>query len=112
MEICSIPLYWEKVDCDKYEPKKPAKKVEEEEEGGISGWIAYPFVFLSWVWQMHIVAIVTLPKWLFLATIALVDWLLDWVWLGLFGWWCMPCAGFFIWIINIALFPFTLFAWI
>jgi len=66
---------------------------------------------LSALWEAHIIVIVTLPYWSFLAILALVDWLLDWVWLGLFGWWCTPCAGFFIWTFNIAYIPFQLLAW-
>jgi hypothetical protein len=67
---------------------------------------------VSFIWELHIIAIVSLPWWGLLATVALVDWLLDLVWMGLFGWWCLPCAGLFIWIFNIALLPFHLFAWL
>ena len=61
---------------------------------------------LEFVWKFGVVSIVILPWWSMLVSIAVFDWLLDWVFLGIF-YWCGYCAGFFIWIINIALLPFT-----
>ena len=47
-----------------------------------------------------------------LFSVALVDYILDWVFWLLFGWYCEFCAGIFIWIINIAHLPFTIWGWI
>jgi hypothetical protein len=109
MEICSIDLTWKTVDCDIYKPEEAGV---EAEDGGLPGAIVYPILFLSWLLELHVVAIVTLPLWTLLATIATLDWILDWIWLGLFGWWCLPCAGVFIWIFNIVLSPFHILAWL
>lgn len=60
---------------------------------------------------MLAVGVMTSPFYLLLLTLAVGDWLLDWVFMGLFGWWCLPCAGVFIWLINIVMLPFTLMGW-
>ena len=52
-----------------------------------------------------------LPWWSILFSVALLDWLLDWVFLGLF-FWCNFCAGIFIWTINIAMIPFMLWGYL
>lgn len=110
MEICSINLDWQSVECDLYDTKSPS--TQEEDGGGLPAWIVYPVQFVAFLWELHIIVIVTFPWWIFLATVATVDWILDWVWLGLFGWWCMPCAGVFIWVMNLILLPFHIMAWL
>lgn len=61
---------------------------------------------------MLAVLVVYLPGYLVLFSLALVDWLVDWVFMLLFGWWCLPCAGVFIWTINIAMLPFHILGWL
>jgi hypothetical protein len=61
---------------------------------------------------MLAVAVLWTPGYLALFTVALIDWLLDLVFLGLFGWWCLPCAGIFIWLINLVMIPFMLLGWL
>lgn len=63
------------------------------------------------MWQLLAVGVLTLPLYGLLLSVAVVDWLLDWVFMIIFGWWCLPCAGVFIWIINIALLPFSIAGW-
>jgi len=66
---------------------------------------------LAFLWEFGVVAIVMLPWWSILFSIALLDWSLDWVFLGLF-FWCKFCAGIFIWTINIAMLPFMIWGWL
>lgn len=108
--VCAVPLKWKKVECDIYDKKAPKKK--EDEPWMLPWWISYPVMFLSAVWEAHVIVGITLPLWLILAAIALVDWIIDWPFWLLFSWWCMPCFGVFIWIINIALLPFHICAWL
>ena len=51
------------------------------------------------------------PWWLLLTGIAFVDWVVDWALLLTLGLVCRSCAGFFIWVINIAHLPFTIWGW-
>ena len=117
MAVCETPLYWEEVPCDIYDTKEdePTGVDNAAEEaagrGGMPLWIVIPVQVLSAIWELHIVYLVTLPWWGLLVGIAAADWVLDWVWLGLF-FWCKRCAGFFIWLVNIALLPFHVFGWL
>ena len=83
--------------------------------GGNGGWLPWfivvPVQLASMFWELGVVAIVTLPFWSVVATIATLDWLLDWVFLLTIGLICRPCAGLFIWVINIAMIPFMLVGW-
>jgi hypothetical protein len=63
-------------------------------------------------WEFGVIGIVTLPFWSVVASIATLDWLVDWVFLLTIGLICKPCAGLFIWIINIAMIPFMLVGWV
>ena len=110
-EVCAIPLNWAKVDCDVYDKNKAAKK-SEEEPWMLPWYVSYPVQFLSAVWEFHVIFAITLPWWLLLAVFALLDWIIDWPFWLLFSWWCMPCAGVFIWLINIVMLPFHIFAWL
>ena len=117
MQVCQIPLLWERVDCKIYinrakEEEQAGLEEEEEKKGLLPIWVVIPVQVLSGIWKALAIAIVFLPWWLILATIAAVDWVVDWVFLVLFGLFCVPCAGFFIWILNIALLPFTIWGWI
>ena len=55
--------------------------------------------------------IVALPWWLFITSVAVLDWILDWVFIILF-FWAPIIAKIFIWIINIAHLPFTILGYI
>lgn len=83
----------------------------EEESTGLPWWIVIPVQLLAWVWDMHVVLIITLPWWSILFAVALFDYLLDFTFWLLFGWYCSFCAGFFIWIINLVHLPFTIWGW-
>lgn len=111
MEICNIDLYWLEVDCDiftKTTPKKASKK-----KGIIlPTWLVVIVQVLETLWELNVIFIVTLPWWAILATVALVDWIIDWIWMGLFVWWCRTCAAIFIWIFNIAFLPFHIGGWL
>ena len=54
-------------------------------------WFTLPWSLLTWVWN-------------------LVDFIIDWVFIGIFIWF-KPIAYVFIWIINIAQLPLNLFGW-
>ena len=119
MAVCETPLYWEEVDCDVYTSSNSGSGSSAGSEaaenakgrGGMPGWIVVPVQMLSAIWELHVVGMVTLPWWGIMVSIAVTDWLLDWVWLGLF-FWCKFCAGFFIWLINIAFLPFHILGWL
>lgn len=71
-----------------------------------------PFQILSGIWKALAIGMVGFPWWFLLATIAAFDWVLDWVFLFTFGLFCTPCAGFFIWVVNIAFLPFSIWGYI
>lgn len=93
-----------------------AAPAEAEEEGGLGGMllalIAYPVLAVTVGIKSLIVALYTLPVWSILASINLVDLVLDWVFLITFGLFCKKCAGLFIWIINLAHLPLTVLGWV
>lgn len=110
MEVCSVPLYWEESSCSVF---TRTKKAPEKKKGIIlPTWAVVIVQVLETLWELNVVLIVTLPWWAILATIALVDWIIDWIWIGLFVWWCKTCAVIFIWIFNIAFLPFHIFGWL
>ena len=117
MQVCQIPLLWERVDCKVYIERAKAEEAgsageEEEKKGLLPIWVVIPVQVLSGIWKALAISIVFLPWWLILASVAALDWVLDWVFLLAFGLFCRPCAGFFIWILNIAFLPFTIWGWI
>ena len=119
MAVCNIPLYWKAVDCKIYinralEEERLAKEEEEanKPKGMLPLYVVIPVQILSGIWKALVIAIVALPWWLILATFAAIDWILDWVFLFTFGLFCVPCAGFFIWGLNIALLPLTIWGWL
>lgn len=118
-DICDPPLRWAEVDCNIYnvqdeDPAALAEVDEEEEETGgwLPAYVVYPVLFASWLWEMQLVFMVTLPWWFGLFVFALFDYVLDFVFWLLFGWYCSFCAGLFIWIVNLIHLPFTLLGWI
>ena len=84
--------------------------------GGDGGWLPWfvviPVQLASMVWELGVVAIVTLPFWSILASIATLDWILDWVFLFTVGLVCKPCAGLFIWILNILMLPLMILGYV
>lgn len=81
--------------------------------GGLLPWyIVVPVQLVAMFWELGVVAIVTLPWWSILASIATLDWILDWVFLFTIGLICRPCAGLFIWILNILMLPFMIWGYI
>jgi len=122
MEVCETPLYWERLNCDVYQKQEifeqeiaegKFEKGEEEPWLDLSflrlpAYVVIPVQILSSIFELGVVFTVSLPWYLLLTTIAAIDWVLDWVFIGLFGLFCMPCAGIFIWILNIAFIPFWL----
>lgn len=114
-----MPLVWKEVPCDVWDNPDGESREEvpapsgEEESGGLLPWpVAYFVMFLSWLFEMHVVMIVTLPWWSILFFFALVDYALDLVFWLLFGWYCSFCAGVFVWIVNIVHLPITILGWI
>jgi len=86
---------------------------EEESSGGLLPWfLVIPFSLAGMVWKMGVISTVMLPWWTILSSVALVDWILDFVFLWTLGLFCTPCAGLFIWILNIAHIPFTIWGWL
>jgi len=61
---------------------------------------------------MHVVFLAFLPWYAILLVYMLLDFLLDWIWYGLFFWWCLPCAWIFIWLFNIVFIPFTVWGYV
>lgn len=111
MEVCSIPLYWESVKCNVYDSSS-SKKSKKKKGIILPTWAVVIVQVLETLWELNIVFIVTLPWWAILATVAAADWIIDWIWVGLFIWWCKPCAMVFIWIFNIAFLPFHIGGWL
>ena len=111
MEVCSIPLYWDSVKCGVYD-SSPSSGKKEKKGIILPTWAVVIVQVLETLWELNIVFIVTLPWWAILATIAAVEWIIDWIWVGLFIWWCKPCAMVFIWIFNIAFLPFHIGGWL
>ena len=74
--------------------------------------VVIPVQLLSMFWELGVVAIVTLPFWSILASFAIVDWILDWVFLYTVGLVCRPCAGIFIWILNILFLPLMILGYV
>ena len=115
LKVCSITLYWEPVECNIYEVKVVEVVEEEEvddESGWLPWWVVYPVFGLSGIWKSLLIGSVFLPWWSILASVAAVDFILDFVFLWTLGLFCTPCAGFFIWLLNIALIPFTIWGWL
>ena len=82
-------------------------------DGGMLPWfLVIPVQLLSMVWELGVVAIVTLPFWGTIASVAVVDYILDFVFLYTIGLVCKPCAGIFIWILNILLLPIMILGYI
>ena len=75
-------------------------------------YVVIPVQIISGLFKVLVIGIVALPWWLLLAVFAALDWVLDWVFLLTFGLFCVPCAGFFIWILNVALLPVTILGWV
>lgn len=109
LEVCSKPLYWEQIPCDIYDEVAPAEE-EEEESFALPLAIVIPVQLLAAFWEAHVIMIFTLPWYLIILTVAIFDWLLDWVWLGLF-FWCGFCSGLMIWIFNLIMLPFHIWGW-
>ena len=80
--------------------------------GMLPWWLVIPVQLVAMVWELGVVAIVTLPWWSIIASIATFDWILDFVFLYTIGLVCRPCAGIFIWILNIALLPVMILGYI
>jgi len=83
----------------------------EEESTGLPFWIVIPVQLLAWIWDMHVVMMITLPWWSILFAVAMFDYFLDFVFWLLFGWYCSFCAGVFIWLVNLIHLPFTIWGW-
>jgi len=84
--------------------------------GGNGGWLPWfvvvPVQIASMFFELGVVGIVSLPFWSAIALLATLDFLLDFVFLFTIGLICKPCAGIFIWAINILMIPFLILAWI
>ena len=82
-------------------------------DGGMLPWfVVIPVQLASMVWELGVVAIVTLPFWSILATFATIDYILDFVFLYTIGLVCKPCAGIFIWILNILMLPLMILGYV
>ena len=81
-----------------------------DRDKGLPAGIVVIFQLAAFIWEFGVVAIVMLPWWSILFSVALLDWSLDWVFLGLF-FWCKFCAGLFIWTYKLAFLPFTIWGW-
>ena len=82
-------------------------------DGGMLPWfVVIPVQLASMVWELGVVAIVTLPFWSILATFATLDWILDFVFLYTIGLVCRPCAGIFIWVLNILMLPLMILGYV
>ena len=111
MTICTIPLYWTAVPCDIYAVLAPAP--EEEDEGfALPLYVVLPVQATALLFELLALMFIGLPYFLIFFTLAAIDFILDWVFWLLFGWYCPACAGIIIWIINIAYLPFWLMAWV
>ena len=86
--------------------------LEDWKMGMVPIYIVIPVQILSFIWKSLAILICAMPLYFVLFAISTIDWVLDWIFLFTFGLFCIPCAGFFIWAINIAMLPFTIFGWI
>ena len=81
-------------------------------EGLLPSFVAFPFIMAGYVFKIGIVSMATLPWWSLLAAVATVDNLIDYFFLFTIGLISKKIAGIFIWLINLALLPFTVLGWI
>jgi hypothetical protein len=70
------------------------------------------FQIIAALMELHVVAIAIAPWYLILVVYQLVDFLLDWVFYGIFFAWCLPCAWVFIWLLNIAFLPIQVWGYV
>ena len=70
------------------------------------------FQIIAAFFELHVVTIAIAPWYLLMLAYMLVDFLLDWLWYGIFFAWCLPCAWVFIWIFNIAFLPISVWGFI
>lgn len=115
-DICANPLSWNTIACEQDEVGPGADGEDGEEEDGdlIPGLpliIVLPVQLAEVIWKLHIVGMITLPWWLILQTVNLIDFFLDIVWLVTF-FWAKPIAGLFIWLTNLAMLPFHILGWL
>ena len=75
-------------------------------------YVVVPVQIAAFAWEFGVVSMITLPWWSIIAAFASIDWLLDWVFLFTIGLVCNFCAGIFIWVINIAMIPLLIAAWV
>ena len=81
--------------------------------GGMLPWyLVVPVQLASAIWEFGVVAIVAFPFWIIIFGIAAFDWILDWVFILSLGLVCKPCAGIFIWVLNIAMIPIMIIGYI
>jgi hypothetical protein len=69
------------------------------------------FQTISVFFELNVVTIALGPWYLMNLTYQFIDFLLDWLWYGIFFAWCLPCAWVFIWIFNIAFLPITVWGY-
>ena len=69
------------------------------------------FQILAFIFELHVILIYTTPMFALVMSFILIDYLIDWLWWLIFGFYCEVCAYVFIWIFNIIFLPLTLIGW-
>ena len=117
MRVCQIPLYWEQVDCDIYSRKEEVEDEDENtEEKAAAGGLPTPVVLATFVVSgilKGLIGFIAGGPLIYLNwTFGFLDWTLTLLFNYSIGLVCAPCAGVFIWIINIVMLPFWVLGWI
>ena len=69
------------------------------------------FQILAFIFELHVILIYATPMFALVMSFILLDYIIDWLWWLIFGFYCEVCAYVFIWIFNIIFLPFTLIGW-
>jgi hypothetical protein len=88
---CTDPHYQSKLDKKVKPTAPPALRIV--------------FQVISSIFELHVVAIAIGPWYVLSLVYQFIDFVIDWLWYGIFFAWCLPCAWVFIWIFNVAFLP-------
>jgi len=70
------------------------------------------FQIFAFLFELQTILLYATPMFALVMSFILLDYLIDWLWWLIFGFYCEVCAYVFIWIFNIIFLPLTLIGWI
>lgn len=62
--------------------------------------------------ELHVIAIAIGPWYLLMLVYQFIDFLLDWIWYGIFFSFCLDCAWVFIWLFNVVFLPIQVWVYV